>query len=145
MLKIFLLLTLTLFVNLSAVIAVKLEKINIIIKIDTQDKKLKAALDDHKKILEEKAKLKIVSHRNSYLEAEGKQYLEKLLKSLGYYDGEVEIQESSELKNNDIIFKIVPNVLYVLGFVKVIVLNSSEIDKVKLNLPSKEWYKLKTG
>lgn len=145
MLKIFLLLTFTLFVNLSAVVAVKLEKINIIIKIDTEDKKLKAALDDHKKILEEKAKLKIVSHRNSYLEAEGKQYLEKLLKSLGYYDGEVEIQESSELKTNDITFKIIPNVLYMVGFVKIIVLDSSKIDKAKLNLPSKDWHKLKTG
>ena len=83
MLRIFLLLILTLFINLSAVVAVKLEKINIIIEINTEDKKLKAALNEHKKILEEKAKLKIVSHRNSYLEAEGKQYLEKLLKSLG--------------------------------------------------------------
>lgn len=145
MLKIFLLLTLTLFVNLSAVIAVKLEKINIIIKVDTQDKKLKAALNDHKKILEEKAKVKIVSHRNSYLEAEGKQYLEKLLKSLGYYDGEVEVQEGSESKTNDIIFTIIPNVLYVIDFVKIVILDSSRIDKAKLNLPTKDWYKLKSG
>ena len=143
--KIFFLLILVLFIRLPSVVAVSAEKINMVIETITDDKKLKKALDEHKKTLQEKAQLKILSHKRSYLETEGEQYLQKLLKSLGYYNGEVKIQDSSESKINTIVFNVIPNILYTIGSVNIVVLESSKVAKGNLNLPDKKWYKLFTG
>jgi len=145
MLRIFFLLLFIFSIKLPIAIAAKLEGINIIIEANTDDKKLKKALIDHKKVLEGKTKLKIVSHRKSYLEAEGKLYLQKLLKSLGYYDSKVEIRESSQFKNDTIVFNIIPNALYMIGSVNIVVSELSAVSKEALNVPNKEWYKLIKG
>jgi len=145
MLRIFFLLLFTFSLNLPVTIAAKLDGIKMVIEVDTDDKKLKAALSEHKNILEEKAKLKIVSRRKLYLEAEGKQYLENLLKSLGYYQGEVEIREDEKFKDDTIVFKVIPNILYTIGSVNVIVSEQSQVASQALNMPSRDWYKLTSG
>jgi translocation and assembly module TamA len=127
-------------------VAAKLDKINIVIETSNiDDKKLSKALETHKKILQEKTELKLVSHRKSYLESEGKVYLLKLLKSLGYYSGKVEITERESNDNNNIIFNVIPGPIYTLSSINILMTADSQTPIHKLNLPSKNWYSLSEG
>lgn len=110
----------------------------------TGDNKLDKALNEYKKNLEEKTKIKLGEHKKAYFENEGQQYLLKLLYSLGYYGGNVEIIEKNNSLNS-ITFNIVRNNQYLINNIETKILETSANSSTNLNLPKSKWYSFSKG
>ncbi|RYE05970.1 MAG: hypothetical protein EOP33_01815 [Rickettsiaceae bacterium] len=131
----------------------KLEQINVIFELSQpslKDKKLDKVLNNLNKILKDKLNLKIKSSRRAYLESEGKNYLTKSLKSIGYYKVEVVVKEVNEVTSsksaiNDITFQISPGPKFLVSNIAVKITDNSYTPKVMLNLPSITWYAISPG